>query len=247
MTDPRSSANFKVTVITVVKNAGKVIGGLFNSVRNFKSGEVEFIILDALSTDNTVELIKQNENIIDAWVSEADKGIYDAMNKAVKMARGEWLLFMGADDELLEGFTQMIAELKDRHIIYYGKVFFHDTVVTGPIKNDYMLTKTNICHQAIFYPKSVFEKYNYETRYIKCADYVLNLNLWGDTDFKFEYRDHLIANFPEGGFSSYTADEAFETDRERLFKKNLNRAAYLHYIKKNKGVPAMLKMMLLGK
>lgn len=246
MTDLKGTDNFKVTVITVVRNGGAVIGALLSSMRKYKTDDVEFVVLDGASTDNTVDIITQNEDIIDTWASKPDKGIYDAMNNAVKMARGKWLLFMGADDLLLEGFAPMIPELKDKDTIYYGKVFFHDAVVTGPIKNDYMLTKTNICHQAIFYPRSVFGKYDYDTRYIKCADYALNLNLWGDTDFKFEYRDHLIANFPEGGFSSYTADEAFENDREHLFKKNLNRGAYLHYIKKHKGIGVMLKTILSG-
>jgi len=238
---------FKVTIITVVRNGEKVIQALFDSVRKYKAADVEFLILDGASTDNTVDLIKQNETIIDSWISEPDKGIYDAMNKAAKMARGQWLLFMGADDELLEGFPQMVAALKDERTIYYGKVNFHNALITGPVTGDYMLTKTNICHQAIFYPKAVFEKYQYDTRYIKCADYALNINLWDDQDFKFVYLDHLIANFPEGGFSSYTPDTAFEADKDALFKKHLKPSAYYHYIRKRKGILAMLGHIILNK
>jgi len=239
--------NFKVTVITVVKNADKVIERLFNSVRNFKNEQVEFIVLDGVSTDNTVELIKQNEDIIDTWLSEPDAGIYDAMNKAVKLACGQWLIFLGADDELLEGFKQIIPLLKDGNTIYYGNVFFHHAHITGKIKDNYTLTKTNICHQAIFYPKNVFKKYSYQTQYVQCADYVLNLNLWDDRDFKFVYYDYLIANFPEGGFSTHTRDLLFEHDRTQLFKKHLTRFAYYHYIyKKYKkaGILEVLKQML---
>lgn len=239
--------DFKVTVVTVVRNGEKVIGRLFDSIRKFKTAEVEFIVLDGLSTDDTLKLIGQNSDIIDNWLSEQDEGIYDAMNKAVDMARGRWLIFMGADDELLEGFSMMLPELQENNTIYYGKVFFHDTLITGPVKSDYKLTKSNICHQAIFYPAAVFNKYRYQLRYIKCADYALNLDLWGDDEFKFEYRDYLIANFPEGGFSSGTVDTLFENDKEALIKRNLNRAAYYHYIKKNYGVVAMLKRMLFNK
>jgi glycosyltransferase involved in cell wall biosynthesis len=247
MDNSKNSTNFKVTVITVVKNAGKVISGLFTSVRDFKTADVEFIVLDGLSSDNTVELIKQNEGIIDTWLSEPDKGIYDAMNKAVKLARGKWLIFMGADDQLLEGFKDMIPQLKDENTIYYGKVFFHDTFITGPIKNNYTLTKTNICHQAIFYPVNVFKKYNYETQYVKCADYVLNLNIWDDPNFKFVYCDYLIANFPQGGFSTHTKDSAFENDKAWLFKQHLKTGAYYRYIKKTRGLFAMLKQIILNK
>ncbi|MDB5009840.1 MAG: hypothetical protein JWQ06_629 [Mucilaginibacter sp.] len=247
MINPGTHPNFKVTVITVVRNAEKVIQGLFDSVRNFKTNEVEFVVLDGLSEDNTVELIKKNEDIIDTWQSEPDKGIYDAMNKAVKLAKGEWLLFMGADDELLEGFKQILPVLKEENTIYYGKVIFHDTIITGKIKNNYMLTKTNICHQAIFYHRNVFSKYVYQTEYIKCADYVLNLKLWDDPEFKFVYCDYLIANFPQGGFSTYTEDPLFEKERGQLFKKYLKPMAYYRYLKKTLGIFKMFKRMLLNK
>ena len=244
MANPQKTTTFKVTVITVVRNAEKVILALFDSMRQFKTSEVEFIVLDGASTDNTITLIKQNQDIIDTWVSEPDKGIYDAMNKAVKIARGQYFLFMGADDQLLGGFPQIIPLLKDDQTVYYGKVFFHSAVYTKEIENDYRLTKTNICHQAIFYPKSVFAKYSYETQYIKCADYVLNLKLWGDADFKFEYQDCLIANFPEGGFSTHTEDVLFEQAKPQLFKQNLNGGAYFHYLYKTQGLLKALKQVL---
>ncbi len=117
-------SKFKVTIITVTRNADKTIGNLFQSIRKFKAPNIEFIILDGLSTDRTVELIKQNEDIIDFWKSEKDSGIYEAMNKAIKQAKGQWLIFMGADDELMNGFEEAIPSLKDSKTIYYGKVFF---------------------------------------------------------------------------------------------------------------------------
>ena len=244
MADPKPSVNIKVTVITVVKNAGKTIGTLFNSVRHFKNDDVEFIVMDGLSNDDTVDIIKQNEDIIDRWLSEPDNGIYDAMNKAVELARGEWLIFMGADDELLPGFKQMVSLLKEEDTIYYGNVFFHNTVITGEIKSDYMLTKTNICHQAIFYHRNVFKKYRYQTEYVKCADYMLNLNLWDDPAFKFVYYNCLIANFPKGGFSTYTTDETFEKDKNFLFKKHLKATSYYHYLNHTYGFWAMLKKLM---
>jgi glycosyltransferase involved in cell wall biosynthesis len=69
------NAGVAYEIIIVVRNAEKVIQGLFNSIRNFKTNEVEFVVLGGLSEDNTVELIKKNEDIIDTWQSEPDKGI----------------------------------------------------------------------------------------------------------------------------------------------------------------------------
>jgi glycosyltransferase involved in cell wall biosynthesis len=235
--------SFKVTIITVVRNAENLLPALFSSVRNVKTPDVEFIVLDGASTDGTVAVITQNTDIIDTWLSEPDKGIYDAMNKAVNMAKGQWLIFIGADDKLQEGFKQSIPLLKQPEIVYYGKVLFHDTFITGPIKDNYTLTKTNICHQAIFYPKAVFEKYQYQTEYVVCADYVLNLSLWNDPDFKFKYIDTLVANFPKGGFSSNTSDPLFERDKEALFKKHLGVYALFRYIKRNKGYGAAFKKL----
>lgn len=222
-------SKFKVSIITVTKNADKTIGTLFDSIRKFKTNNIEFIVLDGVSTDSTVELIKQNEDIIDLWQSEKDSGIYNAMNKAIGLAKGDWLIFMGADDELLEGFKLSISLLKTPKTIYYGKVFFHGLVTTGEIKDDYTLTKTNICHQAIFYPKSVFAKYKYDEKYIVCADYVLNLNCWDDSEFQFQYIDELISNYSIGGYSGTTNDKLFEANKSSLFKQHLNAWAYFRY------------------
>lgn len=222
-------SKFKVTIITVTRNADKTIGNLFQSIRKFKAPNIEFIILDGLSTDRTVELIKQNEDIIDFWKSEKDSGIYEAMNKAIKQAKGQWLIFMGADDELMNGFEEAIPSLKDSKTIYYGKVFFHGLITTGAIKNDYTLTKSNICHQAIFYPKSVFQKYKYLEEYIVCADYVLNLTCWHDPEFSFVYLDKLISNYSIGGYSGTVNDKLFEANKAMLFKKHLNTWAYIRY------------------
>src|ERR1700753_1973743 len=127
MNNLTTDSNFKVSIITVVKNGEKTIDALFDSVRKFKTDDVEFIVIDGLSDDKTVELIKQNQDIVNTWKSESDNGIYDAMNKAVKLAKGRWVIFIGADDELLAGFKEIIPALVDKNAIYYGKVFFHNT------------------------------------------------------------------------------------------------------------------------
>jgi glycosyltransferase involved in cell wall biosynthesis len=247
MANLQSSINYKISIITVVKNADAVIQNLFKSVRAVKTEDIEFVVLDGGSTDKTINLLKKNEDIIDTWQSDPDNGIYYAMNKAVGLAKGEWMIFIGADDELLPGFKKIILQLKETNSIYYGKVLFHNKVITGPIESNYHLSKTNICHQAVFYPKAAFYKYSYETRYIKCADYVLNLKLWGDPDFKFVYCNELIAKFPEGGFSTNTIDVAFENDKEQLFKQHLKLVAYTYYLYKNFGAFKMIKRILLGK
>ena len=235
-----------VSVICVTFNAAQTFPALISSIAAHKTGQVEFVVIDGQSTDATVDILKANEAVIDFWMSEPDQGIYDAMNKAVIHSRGEWLIFIGADDVLADGFNDMIALLKQPDTIYYGNVIFYGKEFKK-IYDDYYLTKLNICHQAIFYPRSVFDKYNYNLKYKVYADYYLNLQCWKDPQFKFVHEDHLVASFPEGGFSSYTKDLVFEAERDAIFKKYLKRGSYYRYLNRTLGFWGMFKRFVQNK
>jgi glycosyltransferase involved in cell wall biosynthesis len=238
--------SFLVSVICVTRNAADKLPALINSLRQYKTLQIEFIVIDGNSTDGTVNTIKANADIIDFWVSEADKGIYDAMNKATRHARGQWLYFIGADDELLQGFTAMLPLLINPNTIYYGGVVFHGNQLSK--KHDaYRFTKVNICHQAIFYPNTVFKKYSYDTRYTLWADYYLNLQCWHDKAFCFEYHNHIIANYADGGLSEHTQDAAFMKQRDAIYKKYLGLYAYARYLNRNFGLLGAIKKLLTEK
>lgn len=91
----------KISIIIATYNAGKVLQRCLDSIRPQKAEEIELLIIDGKSKDNTVEIIQKNSDIIDYYVSEPDRGIYDAWNKGIKASIGEWVQFLGADDELL--------------------------------------------------------------------------------------------------------------------------------------------------
>jgi len=88
------------SVITVTFNAAKLLPGLLDSLRAQTDSDFEWIVVDGASTDGTVELIRSAGDIVTRWISEPDFGIYHAMNKALRMATGEYYLVMGADDRL---------------------------------------------------------------------------------------------------------------------------------------------------
>jgi glycosyltransferase involved in cell wall biosynthesis len=178
--------------------------------------------------------LKESEDIIDFWISKPDHGIYDAMNRAVNYVRGKWVIFLGADDQLLDGFSQMINLLEDPDTIYYGNLLFYGKEFLK-VYDDYYLTKLNICHQSIFYPRTVFKKYNYDLQYNVYADYHLNLRCWKDPRFKFVHVDHFVSHFKRGGFSTFTKDPVFENDKEVLFKTYLKRASYYRYLNRTVG------------
>jgi glycosyltransferase involved in cell wall biosynthesis len=235
-----------VSIVCVTFNAAKILPNLIKSVNKHKTSIIEFVVVDGNSTDGTVDILKENEDIIDFWISEPDNGIYDAMNKAINYVNGKWLIFLGADDILLDGFGKMISLLKETNTIYYGNLLFYGKEFLK-VYDDYYLTKLNICPQAIFYPKAVFDKYKFDKQYKVYADYHLNLRCWSDPQFDFVHAGHLVSYFCDGGFSSYTKDPFFERDRDMLFKKYLKPISYYRYLNRTLGTLGMFKQFIQNK
>ena len=109
-----------LTIITVVFNADKSIENTILSVieqkKRYKNRNIEYIIIDGKSTDNTINIIKKYNQYIDFWISEPDKGIYDAMNKGIDIAKGEYIFFLGADDILLNLPLNILTKAKEKNI-----------------------------------------------------------------------------------------------------------------------------------
>jgi glycosyltransferase involved in cell wall biosynthesis len=236
---------FKITIVTVVKNAAATLQNLIDSVAEYKTSEVEFLVWDGQSTDATLQILAENKHIVDQYVSLPDTGIYDAINKATRLAKGRFLLFMGADDLLLEGFTQILPCLKDDRTIYYGGVYMGDKRVSRSY-TAYQLTKEHICHQSIIYPSTVFKKYSYDTKYNVFADYHLNLKCWTDPTFKQQYKDVIIARFNTGGYSDFSQDINYIRDKEKWYRELLSPLDYIHHLKRKLGYFGLFHELLFG-
>ncbi|WP_316735283.1 glycosyltransferase family 2 protein [Pedobacter aquatilis] len=215
-----------VSVITVTYNASEFISKCIDSVKAQTYPNIEHVIIDGGSTDNTLELV---DGRVEFWISEEDKGIYDAMNKSVQFAKGRWILFLGADDTLLSGFSDMCLLLKDKNCIYYGDSKINQHVFGGEF-NAYRLAKFNICHQSIFYPRTVFDRYHYNLKYKVRADHDLNIRCYADSNLRFQYYPMFISQFADGGFSSVFEDKAFFKDRGKIIKEAFGFKIYLRYI-----------------
>ncbi|MBT8324244.1 MAG: glycosyltransferase, partial [Winogradskyella sp.] len=114
--------NLKLSIITVNFNNAEGLKKTVDSVTAQTWKDFEYIIIDGSSTDGSTEVIKANKNIIDRWVSEPDEGVYQAMNKGISMANGEYLLFLNSGDhfykdDVLEKFHK---ELKEQDLIYFN-------------------------------------------------------------------------------------------------------------------------------
>lgn len=224
----RASHRPKVSIITVVFNAGYMLADFLENVAPYRSADVELVILDGNSTDDTLQLLQQHNTQIDYWRSEPDEGIYDAMNKAVQFAKGQWLYFMGVDDRLLPGFTKMVNRLQQPDTIYYSKVIIWGEITGRPVKK-YDLTKMVICHQSICYPASVFEHHRYNTGYKVSADHHLNMLIFADKRYQWAFVDELIGIYDTRGYSAVTKDIAFERDHDRILQRHLGWWTYIRY------------------
>ena len=116
-----------LTIITATFNAVEHLPFTIKSIRTQTYEHIQWIVVDGASVDGTVDLLKQNEDIIDYWISEPDNGIYDAWNKACLHVRGEWVLFIGAGDELasatmLAKMSEFLATAYPDYEIVYGKL-----------------------------------------------------------------------------------------------------------------------------
>jgi len=208
----------RITVLTVVRNGARTLAQCIESVTRQAYSGLEFVVVDGASTDGSLDLIRRYQECIARWVSEPDGGTYDAMNKGARMATGDFVLFLGADDVLLADLNDVALRLADPRTIYYGDAFWprRNRRYDGPF-GTWKLARRNICHQAIFYPRAVFEKYAFATRYRYQADWELNMRCFSDPEFRFEYVPLLIARYNDlDGASTRNRDLALEADYPRL-------------------------------
>lgn len=188
-------------------------------------GSKEIIVIDGGSKDHTVDIIEQHKDHIAYWISEKDKGIYDAMNKGIKASSGEWLYFLGSDDQLLDNALNRISlflQYPDYHFVY-GNVFFkHSNARHGRVYNNRLLAERVICHQAVFTHQSLFERYGHFDSNMKSnADYAFMLKAFGDDPGKNKYSDVDIALYNEKGFSDNHIDLLFLIRKRSLCKRYL--------------------------
>jgi glycosyltransferase involved in cell wall biosynthesis len=99
-----------LSIVTVCYDAEETLQFTIDSLKNQKTAEVEYIIIDGFSKDSTCKIIKKNKDVIDITISEADHGLYDAMNKGASLSSGKYLMFLNADDTLKENSIELILK-----------------------------------------------------------------------------------------------------------------------------------------
>jgi glycosyltransferase involved in cell wall biosynthesis len=153
-----------VTVITASYNCASSIEETMLSVLNQTYSNVEYIVIDGGSTDGTVDVIRKYDHAIDYWISEPDRGIYDAMNKGIRASTGQWLNFMNVKDVFLNNDT--VQTLADGHLSGEARFIYSDVLLrNGPYGKGEVGThicdheKLVIHHQGSVYQKSLHKEY----------------------------------------------------------------------------------------
>lgn len=195
----------KITVITVVFNGYEVLEKTIISVINQVYNNIEYLIIDGGSNDGTLDIIKKYENSIQYWTSEKDKGIYDAMNKGLEKANGDWILFLNAGDCFVSDnvLKNSSVYLKDKNLNYYGiaEIFFGKKLLYQKPKSEKInFYKDLPIHQTVFI-SSKYKEYKFDPNLKIVADsiYLFNLSIISN----FEFIPVPIARFHLGGVSSW--------------------------------------------
>jgi glycosyltransferase involved in cell wall biosynthesis len=188
-----------ISIITVVYNGVTTLEQTILSVINQTYKNIEYIIIDGGSTDGTIDIIKKYEKHLACWVSESDKGIYDAMNKGIEKATGEWVNFMNSGDWFYN--NDIVALLFKSNITGYD-ILYGATIARQKRKNIYCKAqdiseiKRNMpcCHQSAFCKLILLKQYMFDLRFSICADYNLFYNFYKN-NVHFKKIENIISCF----------------------------------------------------
>ena len=228
-----------LSIICVTFNAINDLPNFFNSAKALKQivKGFELIFIDGGSNDGTIECIQSNDLIVDKFISEPDSGIYNAMNKGLGIATGDFCIFLGADDTInVESFQQMLSILYVGQTVFYGRVEKSKNIL-GNKTNRWRILRENIPHQAIFYPRVVYTKERYNEKYKICADHEYNIRLiWNGTPYV--YSPLVIANFGDQGISTRSTDYEFIKDYYKIIENHCGKflRIFIYYSKFAKGI-----------
>lgn len=197
----------KISIITVCYNAAATIESTIRSVISQDYPSIEYIIIDGKSTDGTMTIINRYSDKIDIVISEKDNGIYDAMNKGIDLASGEWITFKNAGDLFLahDTLTKFFSEPvpEDVAIVHGDCLYLNEWGyyrMKPPLINPDYKTGMPILHPASFVRASYHKKYKFDPSFRSGGDY----KLMHDSlrrGAKFLYISQCVSTFPTGGFA----------------------------------------------
>ncbi|MGO1522007.1 MAG: glycosyltransferase family 2 protein [Sphingobacterium sp.] len=215
----------KVSIITIVYNNVQDIRFTLESVARQSYTNIEYIVIDGASSDGTFDLVQSYAGVVTNMLSEPDNGIYDAMNKGLARATGDYVLFLNSGDELFEAETlAYIFSREDDADIYYGETKLIDSQrhIIGDRRHRAPKEFTwksfrygmNVCHQAIYIRRSLVEPY--DTRYELSSDIDWIIRAAKRAQ-KIVNVEHYVAKYLVGGMSQTHLKRSLK-ERYEIFK-----------------------------
>lgn len=212
----------KIDIVTIVYNDLSGLVKTISSVKKQRELINKFVIIDGGSTDGTVSFVKENMDIVNVFVSEADNGIYDAMNKGWKFCDDDsYVQYLNSGDELLEGgVIELFSQYKPSVDIYHCLIRFNhsDGIYTYQGRSSENLNKAMIEHPTCFVKKEVFKVLGgFDERYKFSADYAFMIDAKSQK-FEFKQLPIVMVGFDCTGVSSSNLDAPIESLKVRRDK-----------------------------
>lgn len=207
----KGKINMKISIITITYNSEKTLEETIKSIVNQNYSNLEYIIIDGKSTDNTISIIKKYEDKLSYWVSEEDNGICDAFNKGIAVATGNVIGIINSDDILLPGALQAIEKAYKSDVdVYYGDgIRIFEDGSTKPYKakhHEKLKNEMALVHPATFVSKHAYEKYGvFDLCYQTCMDRELLLRMLS-AGAKFKKVQYTFAGYRMGGVSDQNSN-----------------------------------------
>lgn len=217
----------KVSIITVCYNSAKTIEDTIQSVVNQTYDNIEYIVIDGVSTDNTLEIINKYKNQITTIICEKDKGIYDAINKGIGIATGDIIANLNSDDFYID--NNVIADVvatfeKEKTDTLYGDLYYVDAVDTNKIvrywkskayKEGLFLKGWMPPHPTFFVKKVVYQKHGlFDLQFKSAADYEIMLRFIHRFKTSIAYLPRVVVKMRVGGVSNASLSNRIKANKE---------------------------------
>lgn len=209
-------SNLDLSIIIPNFNSGDLLLSSLDSLLTIQSGFFEVIIIDNCSDDFPDDLNSFYPSLSVKVFREHDTGVYDAMNKGIKLAQGEWIYFLGAGDRMLIASTDFLTSIED-HLLIANVWFENKNQWESGESSLFDLLRCNVCHQRIFYRRSVFPLIgNFNLRYPIMSDYDFNIRCFLYPLISVGYLSIPVAAYLGGGMSSLHSDQKLEKAKPGL-------------------------------
>ncbi|MDE7324449.1 MAG: glycosyltransferase [Lachnospiraceae bacterium] len=199
-----------VTILTPCYNSGKTIDKTLECIEKQTYKNIEYIIVDGGSTDDTLAVIERHRDRLPkafTLISEKDNGIYDAMNKGIKLARGQLIGIVNSDDSYEYDTVEQVVNhyCQNQYEVVYGmqRTYLEGREKAVVIYHHDFLPQQMITHPTCFVTRDTYEKFGvFDTQYRSAADYDLMLRYYKSGNVVFTPVYHVLSNFCLGGMSS---------------------------------------------